>query len=236
MNIFLAGASGAVGRPLLQLLQRAGHQVTGATRTESGRAALEALGASAVLVDVFDASALQRAVVAARPEVVIHQLTALNGKPPPTPDMLAANARIRREGTPNLVNAAISAGARRVIAQSIAWVYAPKTPALYREDDPLNTAAGNVSINQGVVPLERAVLDAPGIEGVVLRYGQFYGPGTWSEKPSGASPVHVEAAAHAALLALDRGKPGIYNIAEPGSEASSDKAIAELGWRADLRL
>jgi len=235
MNIFLAGASGAVGRPLLQLLQRAGHQVTGATRTESGRAALEALGASAVLVDVFDAAALERAVVAAQPEIVIHQLTALNGKPPPTPDMLAANARIRREGTPNLVNAAISAGARRVIAQSIAWVYAPKALP-YREDDPLNTAAGNVSINQGVVPLERAVLDAPDIEGVVLRYGQFYGPGTWSAKPGGASPVHVEAAAHAALLALDRGKPGIYNIAEPGSEACSDKAIAELGWRADLRL
>jgi nucleoside-diphosphate-sugar epimerase len=235
MNIFLAGASGAVGRPLLRLLQGAGHHVTGATRSESGAAALAALGATAALVDVFDAAALERAVLVARPEVVIHQLTALNGPPPPTPDRLAANARIRREGTPNLVRAARAAGARRLVAQSIAWVYAPKALP-YREDDPLNTASGNVSIVQGVVPLEQAVLNAPGLEGIVLRYGQFYGPGTWSEKPAGASPVHVEAAAYAAFLAIDHGRPGIYNIAEPGSEACSDKAVAELGWRADFRL
>ncbi len=240
MRIFLAGASGAIGRPLIALLRQAGHHVTGATRQQAQAEALAALGCRPAIVDMLDARQVMAAVQAARPEIVIHQLTALHGKPPPSPEMLEANARIRRVATPLLVEAARAVGARRLIAQSIAWAYAPKPAAAlpYREDDPLDlgaTGARAVSVIGGVVPLEKAVLNAAPVEGVVLRYGQFYGPGTWSDKPGGPSSVHVEAAAHAALLAIDRGSPGLYNVAEPGGEVASDKAAA-LGWRADFRL
>jgi nucleoside-diphosphate-sugar epimerase len=236
MKIFLAGAAGAIGRPLVKLLREAGHDVTGTTRSEESAKALRALGCDAVIVDVFDKAALEQAVMAAKPDVVMHQLTALSGGS--TPESLPMNARLRREGTPNLVDAAVKAGARRIVAQSIAWAYAPKMPP-YREDDGLDleaTGARNVSVVQGVVPLENAVLHNDKIEGVVLRYGQLYGPGTWAETPTGTSPVHVEAAAYAALLALDHGKAGIYNITDPGSEAVSDKAVAELGWSSEFRV
>jgi nucleoside-diphosphate-sugar epimerase len=130
-----------------------------------------------------------------------------------------------------------AAGAKRLIAQSIAWAYAPKTPP-YVESDALDAQASGargLTVGQGVIPLENAVLDQPDFVGVVLRYGYLYGPGTWSgATPQGPSCVHVDAAAHAALLALDRGK-GAYNIAEPGGEAAADKAIAELGWRDEFR-
>jgi len=236
MKIFLAGASGAIGRPLVNLLRRTGHDVAGTTRSEESATALRALGCEAVVVDVFDKAALERAVTTAKPDVVMHQLTALAAGS--NPESLQQNARLRREGTPNLVEAAVKAGAGRIIAQSIAWAYAPKTPP-YREDDPLDldaTGARAVSVVQGVVPLENAVLSNKDIEGVVLRYGQLYGPGTWAETPMGTSPVHVEAAAYAALLAIDHGRPGIYNITDPGSEAVSDKAVAELGWSYDFRV
>jgi nucleoside-diphosphate-sugar epimerase len=236
MKIFLAGASGAIGRPLVKMLRDEGHDVVGTTRSQESATALRALGCEAVVVDVFDKEALTRAVTAAKPDIVMHQLTALAGGS--NPESLQQNARLRREGTPNLVEAAVKAGARRIIAQSIAWAYAPKEPPYY-EDDPLDlnaTGARAVSVVQGVVPLENAVLGNTNIEGVVLRYGQLYGPGTWAEAPTGTSPVHVEAAAYAALLALDRGAPGIYNITDPGSEAVSDKAVAELGWSSAFRV
>lgn len=241
MRIFLAGASGAVGRPLIALLRQAGHHVTGATRQPAQAQALEALGCTPILVDMLDAGQVMASVQAARPDVIVHQLTALHGKPPPSPEMLEANARLRRVATPHLVEAARAVGARRLIAQSIAWAYAPKPPQAlpYREDDPLDLAATGaraVSVLGGVVPLERAVLGAAPVEGIVLRYGQFYGPGAWSDRPGGPSSVHVEAAAQAALLAIDRGSPGIYNVAEPGGEAASDKAVAGLGWDAGFRL
>jgi nucleoside-diphosphate-sugar epimerase len=240
LRIFLAGASGVIGRPLVQLLREAGHDVVGTTRSEEGRSALRALGCEPATVDVFDATALEREVAAARPEVVIHQLTSLKGgfDPAVQEQAIRRNARLRREGTANLVRAARAAGARRLIAQSIAWAYAPKALP-YREDDLLDVAASGlraVSVGQGVVPLEQAVLEQAGIDGIVLRYGQLYGPGTWTDTPGGSSPVHVEAAAWACLLAVDRGHHGIYNIADPGGEAASDKAVAELGWRAGFRL
>jgi nucleoside-diphosphate-sugar epimerase len=151
---------------------------------------------------------------------------------------LTRNARLRREGTANLVRAARAAGARRVIAQSIAWAYAPKALP-YREDDPLDVhATGDraISVREGVVPLEAAVLGQRDFEGVVLRYGQLYGPGTWAAKPSGAMPVHVDAAAHAAFLAIDRGRPAAYNIADRDGAVAIDRAVAELAWNPEYRL
>jgi len=150
---------------------------------------------------------------------------------------LVRNARIRDEGTRNLVQAALAAGARRMIAQSIAWIYASgKTPHV--ESDPLKVEADgsyNVSI-AGVVALERATLQSPPLQGIVLRYGQIHGPGTGSDKPRAMAPLHVDAAAYAALLAIDRGAPGIYNVAEANDLISSDKAHNELGWDANFRL
>lgn len=240
MRIFLAGASGAIGRRLVRLLREDGHVVTGSARTAEGRQALERLGCTAVDIDVFDAQKLVRVLTDARPDIVIHQLTALPRDPAELaqPAVVERNALLRREGTANLVHAAEQARATRLIAQSIAWAYAPKTPP-YLETDPLDVAAAGtraITVSGGVVPLEHAALASKDMEGVVLRYGQLYGPGTWRDEPAGPSPVHVDAAAFAALLAIDRGPPGIYNIAEPQSEVSSEKAIRALGWRHDFRL
>jgi nucleoside-diphosphate-sugar epimerase len=150
---------------------------------------------------------------------------------------LARNARIRVEGTRNLVAAARKAGARRLIAQSIAWVYAPgQRPC--REDHPLDLdAQGDRAVSvRGVESLERQILEASPMEGLVLRYGRLYGPGSGAAAPPPAPAVHVDAAAYAALLAIDHGEPGIFNIADPNGEVSSEKAGAELGWRADSRM
>jgi nucleoside-diphosphate-sugar epimerase len=166
-------------------------------------------------------------------------LTDLSGgfDPAHAKETRARNAHIRREGTANLIRAALSAGARRMVAQSIAWMYcAGKAP--YRESDPLLCGAeGDTAVSlAGVKALETQVLNTPGLEGVVLRYGALYGPRTGSHVSHGASSVHVDAAAYAAMLAGERGAPGIYNIAEPGGEADSAKAQRELGWSADFRL
>jgi nucleoside-diphosphate-sugar epimerase len=240
LRIFLAGATGAIGRPLIRLLRDAGHSVVGTTRTLDGKARLEALGIEAAVVDVFDREVLGQVVKRAAPEIVIHQLTDLAAglDPEVRDETLKRNARLRREGTANLVRAAKAAGARRLVAQSIAWAYAPReTP--WREDDPLDVGATGlraISVRDGVVPLENAVLAQDDFEGLVLRYGQLYGPGTWSAEPVGDAPVHVEAAAHAALLAVSRGRPAAYNIADRGGAVDIDRAVAELGWRPEFRL
>ena len=238
-RIFLAGAGGAVGRRLVPLLSQAGHHVFGTTRDPAKVEMLARLGAEPVVVDVFDATALTRAVAPARPDIVIHQLTDLPPGLDPARMAEAAprNARIRSEGTRNLVAAAREAGIRRLIAQSIAWVYAPGTPP-YAEDHPLDRSPDNprrASID-GVAALEAQVLHTPPFEGIVLRYGQFYGPGTGIDAPPGPGAVHVDAAAQAALLGVDRGRPGIFNIAEPGGPALVEKAVRELGWDAGFRL
>lgn len=231
-RIFLAGAAGAIGKRLTPLLVEAGHHVMGTTRSEDKSEVIRALGAEPVLVDVFDAKALEEAVIAARPHIVIHQLTDL--PPALDPAQMAAslprNARIREEGTRNLIAAARAANPRRIIAQSVAWMYAPG-PTPHGEDDPLDVAAeGSRAVTmRGVLALERSILSSPPLEGIVLRYGQFYGPGTGSDDRRGSAPVHVDAAAYAALLARDHGSPGIFNIAERNTEVQTEKAQTELG-------
>ncbi len=238
-RVFLAGATGIIGKSLVPVLRDAGHLVIGTTRTTEGKARLEAMGIQAAIINVFDAQALEKAVTTAAPDVLIHQLTDLSaGIDPAAPEEATRrNAHLRRQGTANLVRAARAAGVKRVIAQSIAWAYAPK-PLPFTEDDPLDmnaTGVRAISILEGVVPLESAVLDQADFEGVVLRYGQLYGPGTWSAEPDGTAPVHVEAAAYAAYLAVDHGRPGAYNIADRGGAVAIDKALRELGWRPDFR-
>jgi len=229
-RIFVAGAAGVVGRRLIPLLLRSGYQVFGTTRSAERAAELERAGATPVIVDAYDRHALVRAVGGVSPGVIIHQLTDLSGgfAPEQIDETRARNARLRTEGTPNLVAAAHAVGARRLIAQSLVWVYLPG-PEPHAETDPIDSTV------HGVLALETAVLEAKPIEGVVLRYGWFYGPGA-NAKPAGSPGVHVDAAAHAAVLAIERGAPGAYNVAEPSPHASTDKARRELGWDPDLRL
>jgi nucleoside-diphosphate-sugar epimerase len=231
--VFVAGGAGAIGRALLPVLVAAGHQVAGTTRRPERADAIRAIGAHAVTVDVLDRDALVRAVVGYTPDVVVHQLTALGDAP--SADALSGadlerNARIRVEGTDNLMAAAMAVGVTRVIAQSIAWVYAPGV-APRVETDPLLPDGPSASITlHGVHSLEARVLGQPGIEGVVLRYGRLYGPATWTLEPGEPPTVSVEAAARAAVLALTRGAPGVYNIVDDAGPVSNARARRELGW------
>jgi len=238
MKIFLAGAAGAIGKRLVPLLLDAGHHVVGTTRSTSKADALRIAGIEPVIVDVFDAPALSRAVSAARPDIVVHQLTDL--PPGLDPARMAEgtrrNARMRREGTRNLVAAALAADVRRLVAQSIAWMYAPG-PEPHAEDDPLDVhAAGTRAVTaDGVATLERLTVASPPIDGVVLRYGHLYGPGTGADAAEMPS-LHVDASASAALLAIEKARRGIYNIAEPNGYLSTDKARRELGFEPSFRL
>jgi nucleoside-diphosphate-sugar epimerase len=240
MNIFVAGATGVIGRPLVTLLVRAGHSVTGSTRSAAKAADISALGATPAVVDAFDAAALTQAVAAARPQVVIHQLTDLpdSSDPASMAASRARNSKLRIEGTANLVAAARAAGAKRLVAQSIAFIYAPGlTP--HRETDPLMSGEGDspdALSARGVRALEDGVMGAAGLEGIVLRYGRLYGPGTWFDKPGGPGPLTTGAAAQAALLAVSRGAPGIYNIAEDDGAVSIEKARRDLGFDPAFRL
>jgi nucleoside-diphosphate-sugar epimerase len=230
MRIFLAGATGVIGRRLVPLLRAAGMTVIGTTRSPDRAESLRAIGVEPVVVDMFDAAGVRRAVTEARPDVLIHQLTDL----PQVFDAAAMekararNARLREEATPLLMRAAREAGVRRAIVQSICFVYRPgNTP--HPESDPIDSPSIDV--------LETATLGTPGIDGVVLRYGRLWGPGTWADKPDGlAAPLHVDAAAHAAWLAIDRGPPGIYNIAEDDGAVSTLKAREFLGFDPAFRL
>ena len=239
MRIFLAGATGVIGRRLIPLLLEEGHDVTGTTRSAGKVAELQTQGVDAVVIDVFDGAALREAVVRARPEVLIHQLTDLPDVVDPAlmAEVLARNARLRIDGTANLVAAAQAAGARRLIAQSIAFAYAPG-PEPHTEDDTLVSGEGAAPAavtGRGVRALETAVLAAPGMEGIVLRYGRLYGPGTWNT-PNARARLHVDAAAQAARLAITRGAPGAYNIAEDDGAVSIEKARRALGFDPAFRL
>jgi nucleoside-diphosphate-sugar epimerase len=236
-RVFVAGASGAIGQRLCPLLVADGWQVTGTTRSREKAEWLRAMRVEPVIVDVFDEHALREAVIAANPSILVHQLTDL-------PDVLdpklmdeasVRNARMREVGTRNLVAAAVAARVTRLVAQSIAFAYAPG-PTPYREDAPLNVdGTGRAGVSaRGVASLEEQVLAAP-LEGIVLRYGRLYGPYTGVGAPPPGGAVHIDAAADAAHRALTRGKRGIYNIAESDGAVASDKAAQDLGWSADFR-
>jgi nucleoside-diphosphate-sugar epimerase len=237
-RVFLAGAGGVIGRRLSALLVADGWQVVGMTRSPGRTEALRQLCVEPVVLDVYDAPALEAAVVAASPDAVIHQLTDLPPglDPSQMEQARARNAQIREIGTRNLIAAALAAGAPRLIAQSVAFAYAPG-PLPYREDAPLNvTAPEGAGVSaRGVASLEEQVLAAP-LEGIVLRYGRLYGPGSGAETTPAGGPVHVDAAAHAARLALTQGGKGIYNIAQDDGTVDSSKAKAALGWDAAFRM
>jgi nucleoside-diphosphate-sugar epimerase len=236
-RIFLAGASGAIGRQLAPLLLAEGWQILGATRSAEKAQHLREMGVEPVVVDVFDAAALRSAVAEFKPEIVIHQLTDLPYalEASKMTEALVRNARLRDEGTRNLVEAAVLAGAKRLIAQSISFIYADG-PLPHREEDPFLAETHPVygETVQGVASLERQVLSAP-LTGIVLRYGLFYGPGTGFDAPIAPGSVHVSAAAKAAQLAITKARPGIYNVAEDDGTVLTVKATQILGWDAGWR-
>jgi len=230
MKIFVAGAAGAIGRPLVPLLIEAGHQVTGTTRSDERAAWLTSVGAHPVVVDAYDAHAVRDAILEAGPDVVIDQLTDLargfSGED------VASTARLREGTTGTLVEAAVAAGARRLVAQSGAWQYADG-PLPHDETHPLRTPTDEPRDAglRGIIALERIVLAAAGIEAIVLRYGYFYGPGT-SYTPGEAPDlkVSIEGAARATVLAVEHGPPGIYNVVDDIKSVSNTRARELLGW------
>ena len=260
MKVFVAGASGAVGRPTVRRLVEAGHEVVGMTRSEERAGEIRAAGAEAVVCDVFDSEALQQAVVAVRPEAVLHALTALPSRFKPKADYLAATNRVREEGTRNLVAAAKAAGARRIVAESVAFFYEPEGDWVKDEEAPLfrDPPGRFAAACDALVALEREVLEAEGLEGIVLRFGWFYGPGTYYDRGGtlaeetlkrrnpivgdGAgrfSFVHIEDAADAYLAALDHGGSGVYNVVddEPAQQREWVPVYAEaLGAKPPRRV
>ena len=230
MRIFVAGAAGAVGRQLTPMLVEAGHQVTGTTRSPERADWLRSVGAEPAVVDAFDADAVHASVVASMPEVVIHQLTDLAlgfGA-----QELAKTQRLREAGTRNLVAAALAVGSHRLVAQSGAWLYADG-PTPHDETHPLRAATDEPrdAPLRGIIELERQVTGATALDGVILRYGFFYGPGTaWEAETPPQPRVAVEAAARAALLAVERGPAGVYNVVDDGGPVANRKARDLLRW------
>jgi nucleoside-diphosphate-sugar epimerase len=241
MNIFLAGGSGTIGVPLVRALVAAGHEVTALTRSQSKRQMLAALGASVAVADALDRDALCGALETAHPTHVIHELTALPKDAPKRPGDLAPTNRLRVEGTRNLLDAAINAGARRFLVGS----FAPLAP---RPDTAANRSRDGAA--EAVRSMEEQVLDATrrrAIEGIILRYGLFYGP----EAPSTTAMVDmirkhrlpvvrgdasllpvisIDDAVSATVLALDRAPAGaIYEIVDDRAVSMTEiaNAIAE---------
>jgi 2-alkyl-3-oxoalkanoate reductase len=236
VRVFVAGASGAIGRPLVPRLVAAGHDVTGMTRFEARAERMRAAGARAAVVDVFDSGALGAAIAEAAPEVVVHELTALPDRLGfRKPDLYEPTNRLRTEGTRNLLEAARAAGARRFVCQSVAFAYRPEGARVKSEEEPLmETAPG--AFGGGVRALremEEMVLSANGLDSLVLRYGFFYGPGTYYADDGSTTAdvrrrrmpivgkgtglfsfIHVDDAADATVAAIERGAPGVYNITD----------------------
>lgn len=237
--LFLAGAGGVIGRALLPLLRRAGYTVYGSTRRPERAAWLQTRGVRPVLVDVYEGVALKQALQTIAPDAVIHQLSDLPAglDPEQMAQARLRNARMREEGTARLLEASLAAGCTRLIAQSIAWAYAPG-PQPLGENQPLDLQApGERGITvRGVAALEQQLLQPPGLQAAVLRYGQLYGPGTGQARPAAALALHVHAAAWAALLALQKSATGAFNIVEDQAEVSNRRARHELSWHPELRL
>jgi nucleoside-diphosphate-sugar epimerase len=237
MIVFVVGATGAIGRPLIKQLLAAGHEVIGTTRSTEKAEQLRAAGAVATIVDARDTDALRRAIIAASPQVVIDQLTDLSDPlhPGGFGEWLQGTVALRRDVTPALVDAARDGGALRVIAQSAAFMTAPVGPDVVDERAPLYLDApepltGTITSNAAV---EAVVTQARDIDGVILRYGFLYGPGTAyapdghvvKQVRDGAYPIvgtgagrfpfiHVHDGAALTVLALNRGSAGIYNAVD----------------------
>jgi nucleoside-diphosphate-sugar epimerase len=245
MKVFVAGASGALGAQLLPQLVAAGHEVVGMTRTASKQDGLRAMGARPVVADALDADAVASAVGEAEPDVIVHQLTALSGKMslrdarhPERSPMAKMTNRLRTEATDNLLAAGRAVGARRFVAQSFgAFRYARTGGPVQTEADPLdpNPPGAMRPVVGALLYLERAVTTIDWGEGLALRYGGFYGPGTgMSAAPEAEmaglirkrrfpiighgrgvwSHIHIEDAAAATALAVERGEPGVYYIVD----------------------
>jgi nucleoside-diphosphate-sugar epimerase len=237
MRVLVAGATGLIGSRVVRLLLEGGHEVSAIVRSEDGAERLREVGAGVSVGDVFDAEILRGAMALAEPEVVMHQLTALPDRldARDAAERFAENDRVRVEGTRALVDAAAALGAGRVVAQSIAFAYAPVGDWVKDESAPLFLDAPSPwgSSVGAVAELERQVLEASGMDGVVLRYGSLYGPGTWYDADGGTiagavregsmpligdgaamlSFTHVDDAARAAVAALEA-PPGTYNVVD----------------------
>jgi nucleoside-diphosphate-sugar epimerase len=238
MRILVAGATGAIGRPLVRQLVQAGHDVSGTTRSPGRGDRIRDDGGEPIVVDALDRDALIEAVVAAKPDVVIHQLTDIpqDMNPRKLAEAFEGTDRLRTEATRNLIDAAGAAGADPPIAQSIAFAYRldGNPGKLKTEDEPLIGSAAPKGFRRSALAIEemeRAILEA---EGTVLRYGYFYGPGTAYAASDGAiaarvrkrgfpivgdgggrfSFVHVEDAAAATVRAVETGAEGIFNIVD----------------------
>jgi 2-alkyl-3-oxoalkanoate reductase len=238
MKIFLAGATGAIGKRLIPRLKEDGHTIAATTRHASKGDALRAAGADPIVLDALDRDAVLKAVEAARPDVIVHQMTALAGvrNMRKVDQELALTNRLRTEGTEYLLAAARAVGARRFIAQSYTgWPNIREGGPVKNEDDPLDPhpPQNMTQTLEAIRRLESMVAGAPDIVGIVLRYGSFYGPGTSLATDgdivemvrgrkfpligSGAgvwSFIHIDDAAEATRLAVQRGPAGVYNIVD----------------------
>ena len=242
MKVFVAGATGALGSQLVPMLVAEGHEVVGMTRTASKQDLLRSLGARPVVADALDPDAVAQAVASAEPEVIVHELTALSGKMsvrdarhPERSAAFTMTNRLRTEATDHLLAAGRAVGARRFVAQSFgAFRFARTGGPVQTEADPLDPDTGQPGV-EAIVYLEQAVTTIEWGEGLVLRYGGFYGPGTGISLAPDAqmaapirkrrfpivgdgggvwSHVHIEDAAAATAIAVERGQPGIYNIVD----------------------
>jgi 2-alkyl-3-oxoalkanoate reductase len=236
MNIFIAGATGAIGKPIVTQLVAAGHDVVGMTRSPDKQAAIRALGARPVVADALDADAVAQAVAAAEPDVIVHQLTAIAKFDMRDPDRAFAQTnRLRTEGLDHLLAAGRAVGAKRFIAQSYAgWPYARTGGPIKDETDPLDPHPP-AKLRATLAAIEYVEATVPSIDwgvGIVLRYGGFYGPGTGAGGEEMIGPVrkrqfpivgggegvwsfvHVDDAAAATVTAVEHGAPGIYNVVD----------------------
>jgi nucleoside-diphosphate-sugar epimerase len=261
MRVFVAGATGAIGRQLVPRLVAAGHEVHGMTRSESNQAMLHELGAVPAVADALDPRQVSEAVAAARPDVIVHELTAIGAVDTRHMDRaFAATNRLRTEGTDHLLSAGQAVGVRRFVAQSNIVVYGRTGAAVHTEEEAFDPSpAPAMRANQEAVRhLEAAVLGARWTEGVVLRYGWFYGPGT-GIAPDGRVPelirrrrfplvgdggavwsfIHVADAADATVAAIERGRRGVYNVVDddPAPVAEWLPTLAEeLGAKKPMRV
>lgn len=238
-KVFIAGASGVIGIRLCKMLVDAGWDVYGTTRSEKNVELLKNIGVKPIVIDVYNADKLTEILTSIKPKIVYHQLTDLPDglAPDKMKEALESNAKLRDIGTRNLVNASIEANVEKMIAQSIAFVYEPSDTPHSEESALLNIddeAYGSTS--KAVASLEEQVLNAP-FTGIVLRNGLLYGKDTGFDTPVDfVPPVHVDAATHASLLALNYEKNGIFNITDDDERVVTSKAKELLNWDPEFRM